>query len=86
MLGVSGSGLFGSESTSTIAAFVEQTGVQFPILRGDTSYAEYAEPEGAISPFPLDVIVDRDGSIAYLRREFDAEAMLSTIDRLLANE
>ena len=84
MLGFSGRGLFGSESTSTLAGFVGQTGVSFPILRGDSTYFEYADPDGAISPFPLDVIVDRDGNIAYLRREFDADAMVMTIERLLA--
>ena len=51
---------------------------------GDTTYFDYGDPEGAISPYPLDVIIDREGNIAYLRREFDAEAMIMTIDRLLA--
>ncbi|MBV1857298.1 MAG: peroxiredoxin family protein [Nannocystaceae bacterium] len=83
VLGISGRGLFGNESTATLSAFVEQTSVQFPILRGDTSYFDYADPDGAISPFPLDVVVGRDGSIAYLRREFDADAMVATIERLL---
>ncbi len=83
MLGFSGRGLFGNESASTLAGFVDQTGVSFPILRGDDTYFEYADPDGAISPFPLDVIVDADGTIAYLRREFDAEAMVMTIDQLL---
>ncbi|MGH1340905.1 MAG: hypothetical protein ACRBN8_05105 [Nannocystales bacterium] len=84
MLGLSGPGLFGNESASTLAGFVGQTGVSFPILRDDTTYFDYADPDNAISPFPLDVIVDRDGTIAYLRREFDADAMVMTIDRLLA--
>lgn len=83
MLGLSGRGLFGNESTATLGNFVEQTGVTFPILRGDDTYFDYADPEDAISPYPLDVIVDRNGNIAYLRREFDAEAMVQTIDRLL---
>lgn len=84
MLGLSGRGLFGKESTSTLAGFIDQTGVSFPILRGDNTYFEYADPDGAISPFPLDVIVDAAGNIAYLRREFDLDAMVMTLDRLLA--
>lgn len=83
MLGLSGRGLFGNESTSTLAGFVDQTGVSFPILRGDNTYFDYADPDGAISPFPLDVIVGPDGNIAYLRREFDLDAMVMTIERLL---
>ncbi len=84
VLGLSGRGLFGNESTETLAGFVDQTGVTFPILRNDVTYFDYANPDGAISPFPLDVIVDQQGNIAYLRHEFDAEAMVDTIDRLLA--
>lgn len=84
MLGLSGRGLFGQESTSTLASFVEQTGISFPVLRNDDTYFDYATPDGAISPFPLDVIVDRDGTIVYLRHEFDVDAMTTTIDQLLA--
>ena len=69
---------------STLSAFVEQTGATFPILQGDRSYFDYADPDGAISPFPLDVIVDRDGTIRYLRHEFDGDAMAAEIERLLA--
>lgn len=81
---MSGSGLFGTESTATLTAFVEQTGVTFPILVDDTTYAAYADPDGAISPFPLDVIIDAQGRIRYLRHEFDGAAMQAEIERLLA--
>ena len=83
VLGMSGGGLFGQESAATLSAFVEQTGVTFPILREDQTYFEYDVPEGAISPFPLDVIIDRQGTIRYLRHEFDGAAMDQTIQRLL---
>ena len=80
---MSGRGLFGGESTSTLASFVEQTGITFPVLRNDTTYFDYANPDGSISPYPLDVIVDREGRIAYLRHEFNADDMVTTILRLL---
>ncbi len=86
MLGLSGAGLFGTESAQTIAAFIEQTAVTFPIVRGDSSYFDYANPDGAISPYPLDVIIDRDGTIQYLRHEFDGDAMATEIERLLAQQ
>ncbi|MEM7159418.1 MAG: hypothetical protein AAF799_41655 [Myxococcota bacterium] len=83
-MGIAGAGLFGNETSATLAAFVEQTGITFPVLRGDASYFDYANPDGAISPFPLDVIIDREGRIRYLRHEFDGDAMTSEIERLLA--
>ena len=83
VLGVSGDGL-GTESPATVAAFGEQTGVTFPLLLGDTTFGDYAKSDGAISPYPLDVIVDRDGVVRYLRRQFDAAGMVATVEQLLA--
>lgn len=84
VLGLSGSGLFGSESAATVEAFREQTGVTFPLLLGDSTFGQYQNPDGSISPYPLDVIIDQQGTIRYLRHEFDAEGMRATIDALLA--
>ena len=83
VLGLSGQGLFGQEGVDTVSAFAEQTNVTFPLLLGDMTRGEYASSYGAISPYPFDVILDRDGTIQYLRTEFDAEAMRQTIEQLL---
>lgn len=84
VLGLSGGGLFGTESAATISAFRDQTNVSFPLLLGDTTSGAYANPDGAISPYPIDVIIDKQGTIRYLRHEFDAEAMRDMIEQLLA--
>lgn len=81
---MSGNGLFGNESEATVGAFAEQTGVTFPLLLGDTTRGEYASSDPGISPYPLDVIVDKTGTIRYLRREFDTADMVETIELLLA--
>ncbi len=80
---MSGAGLFGNEGPATVGAFAEQTGVTFPLLLGDTTRGSLALSEATISPYPLDVILDRDGTIRYLRREFDVQAMQSTLEQLL---
>lgn len=84
MLGLSGGGLFGTESDATVRAFRDQTGVTFPLLRGDTTYNMYGRSDGSISPYPVDVIVDRDGVVRYLRHEFDGQAMGAALEQLLA--
>ncbi len=84
VLGLSGGGLFGTESAATITAFRDQTNVSFPLLLGDNTSGQYANPDGSISPYPIDVIVDKQGTIRYLRHEFDAEAMRAMIEQLLA--
>lgn len=83
VLGLSGSGLFGNESATTVGNFRDQTGVTFPLLLGDTTYNQYAQPEGSISPYPLDVIVDETGTIRYVSHQFDGAAMEATIQKLL---
>lgn len=80
---MSGAGLFGTESASTVGAFAEQTQVTFPLLLDDTTRGLLARSDSSISPYPLDVVLDRDGTIRYLRREFDVTAMQATIEQLL---
>jgi len=79
---MSGSGL-GSENPATIAQFKEQTGVTFPLLLDDMTKGQYANNDGSITPYPLDVIADQNGTIVYLRHELDAAAMDQTIQQLL---
>ena len=44
----------------------------------------FRRPTGAISPFPLDVVVDRDGRIAYINREYDATELVSLVKGLVS--
>jgi peroxiredoxin len=83
VLGLSGIGQ-GAESPATVAQFKQQTGVTFPLLLNDMTKDLYANSDGSITPYPLDVIVDRNGTIVYLRHEFDSDAMQATIEQLLA--
>ncbi len=84
VLGLSGSGLFGGESQTTISAFRDQTGVTFPLLLGDNTYSLHAEPDGQISPYPLNVIVDKTGTIRYVSRQHDGPGMKALIDQAVA--
>ncbi len=84
VLGVSGDGLFGDESRTTLERFVEQTKVTFPILLGDDSRRAYGKPASRISPFPFDVIIDKEGKVRYASARFDAAQLRRVIDELLA--
>ena len=59
MFGVSGSGLWGGESPKRVFDFVQQTGITFPVLLEDDTLHEYGDAGPGISPYPLDVVVDR---------------------------
>ena len=81
-------GIRGAASTDDIAGvqrFTDNLGVTFPAGVEDTgSYRRFAENFRGSNPFPIDVIVDRDGTIAYIAREYDPEAMDAVLERLLA--
>ena len=68
--------------------FVGESSTSLPVLldSDETVYKSYTRREGGESyaPFPLQVIIDRDGTIAYLSNQYDAEAVRAAIDALLA--
>jgi hypothetical protein len=81
-------GLRGEESTDDLGGvqrFTEKLGVTYPVGLEDTAnYPSFAENFRGPNPFPVDVIVDRDGTIVYVAREYDPAAMTAVIEKLLA--
>jgi len=66
-----------------LIAFREQTGVTFPFLIESDSASYQAYRAGAgdqTTPYPLDVIIDRDGIVRYLRGEYDDAAMRDVLE------
>jgi len=53
-----------------------------------TLSGQYSRTEGGQSyaPFPIQVILDRDGVIRYLAYQYDAQAVRDTITALLAEQ
>ena len=70
-----GAMMMGGESAARVRAFVDQTRVTFPVGFDDGDSYKMFPYGGAISPFPLDVIVDRDGTIVYAERRYDGRAI-----------
>jgi len=80
-------GVRGEPSTDDMGGvqrFAEHLGVTYPVGVEETAnYVEYQRNFRGNNPFPTDIIVDRDGRIAYIAREYDPGAMTAVIDRLL---
>ena len=84
VLGMSAGGLGGGDTPAMVDRFVRQTGITFPVLmNAGSQYSSYRITRG-ISPFPVDVIVDKKGRMAYLSTRFDMTAMRAVITRELA--
>jgi hypothetical protein len=80
-------GVRGEASTDDIGGvqrYTEHLGVTYPIgLEETANYLKYAQNFRGANPFPIDIIVDRDGTIAYIAREYDPVAMAAVIEKLL---
>jgi hypothetical protein len=81
-------GIRGDESTDPIGGvqrFTQRLGITYPIGLEDTAnYLRFTENFRGSNPFPVDVVVDRDGTIAYIAREYDPAALSAVIEKLLA--
>jgi hypothetical protein len=76
-----------SENVEALPAYVEALDVSYPIGMEDPStktYEALAKNFKGLNPFPVDVIVGKDGRIAYIGREYDAAKMEAVIEAELA--
>jgi hypothetical protein len=80
-------GLRGGPSTDDIGGvqrFTENLGVSYPVgVETTSNYPAYNRNFRGANPFPIDIIVDRDGTIVYIAREYDPVAMTAMIEKLL---
>lgn len=81
-------GIRGAPSTDDIGGvqrFSEKLGVTYPVgLEETANYQAFVEHFKGPNPFPVDVIVDRNGTMTYVSREYDPGTMTAIIERLLA--
>ncbi len=76
-------GLGGGDTPARLRTFVQQTNITFPILL--THGRTFPYRLGAqTAPFPIDVIIDKKGNIAYAAGRYDAAAMKQIVERELA--
>lgn len=59
---------------------------ELPILldEQETYYRPYAMEVPGYAPFPLQVVIDRDGTIVYLSKQYDVDAAVAAIQAALA--
>lgn len=73
----------GNADAEDLTAFLEATGVTFPVLLDtDDTYAEY-DNVPTISPYPIDVVLDADGTIVYLARTYDPVGLRAAVESVL---
>lgn len=81
-------GISGGASTDDIGGlqkFISNIHATFPIGVEETkNYLAFIQNYKGLNPFPVDVIVGKDGKIVYIAREYDPDVMLKTVEAELA--
>ena len=80
VLGLSSGGM---ADAADLNAFITTNGVTFPILidTGNT-YMSY-DNLAAIAPYPIDIVLDADGTIVYLSRTYEPDALRAAVESVL---
>lgn len=77
-------GIHSGENAAQLAAFVEQTGVTFPIVQDEGTRAQLAFPPGVGFPYPRDVVIGPDMTIRSIRNSYNVAEMDALIAGLIA--
>lgn len=78
-------GLHPQESPQALAAFLQQTGVTFPVV-ADTggSLSKFDFPPGVGYPYPRDIVIGKDLRVRSIQNSFNVDEMDTLIQSLLA--
>ncbi len=72
----------GGDSDAQLEAFLEQTGIHFPLVRDEGTYSQFSWPP-SISPYPRQALIGRDGTVAYVNSEHQLEALENALEDAL---
>jgi peroxiredoxin len=83
VIGLNAGGDYAGDDEARIRKFIDETGVTFPVgVDHERSYDLLGGGAG-VSPFPLDVVIDRQGNIRLVTREYDPDHLASVIAQAL---
>jgi len=72
-----------NENANHVADYVEQIGLEVPVLLVSSQTYNQYKVRGGLIPYPGDYIIDGDRIVQYANHEYEPELKLQTIDRLL---
>ncbi len=77
-------GLNGGDPADQLAAFLEQTGITFPVIDARGTAGLFNYPPGVGYPYPRDIVIGKDGTVRSIRTSFNAAEMTELVEDLLA--
>ncbi len=85
VIGIDPGGLYGGDTQQILTKFKAQSGITFPI-GWDAAGSYFSLSQSGLSPFPQDIIVAPDGTLAYLSAEFDPGTLVAIVEALLEEQ
>lgn len=83
VIGLDPGGLTGMDA-QYVVNYANNLGLTFPIvIDNNGSYGQYSGTD-SIAPFPLDVVVNRQGEITFVKRDFDIEDLKLSVQAALS--
>jgi peroxiredoxin len=69
-----------NDSLEIVQSFIEQSGITFPVVSDSAQSFDQWGPAPEASPVPLDIVVDREGVIRYVGREYSGDDLLAAVE------
>lgn len=74
-----------TEQIGQVQQFIDNLGVTYDVgIETSGTYTSLVQNFAGLNPFPVDVLIGKDGRIRYITREYDPYAMTEIIEQLLA--
>jgi hypothetical protein len=77
-------GLHPGDDAALVAAFVEQTGISYPVVNSQGTLGKFAFPPGVGYPYPRDVVIGKDLRVRSISNSFNVDDMDTLVQQLLA--
>lgn len=77
-------GIHPGDPPEQVAAFLEQTGITFPVVADEGTLYDFAFPEGVGYPYPRDIVIDKNLVVRAVKNSFNVTEMDALIEDLLA--
>ncbi len=77
-------GVHQNEPGDLLAAFLEQTGITFPVIADRATLRSFEYPSGVGYPYPRDIVIDKNLTVRSIKASFNVAEMDELITQLLA--
>jgi len=75
------------DSIGSIQKYTQNLRVTYPVgieMPSTPNYIQYSHAFKGVTPFPVDIVIGKDGRIVYIAREYDPVSLAAVVEAELA--